>query len=106
MCICPYRLKDIPGSSVEHNIFCVSAHFRNCPGETWQEVVSVVEEVVSRNQELRITRGRKVVEIRPKVSKVAGSMLHGCGNCFFYCGQDSRDWCSCAMGLHCGSVSQ
>lgn len=61
------RLKDIPGSSVEHNNFCVSAHFRNCPGEAWQDVISTVEDIVSQHGDLRMTRGRKVVEIRPKV---------------------------------------
>lgn len=61
------RLKDIPGSSVEHNNFCVSAHFRNCPGECWQDVVSAVEEIVEGHDDLRMTRGRKVVEVRPKV---------------------------------------
>lgn len=53
---------------MEHNIFCVSAHYRNCPGECWQQVVATVEEVLStKSNELKITRGRKVVEIRPKV---------------------------------------
>lgn len=42
------RLASIPGSSVEHNTFCVSAHFRNCEGELWQEVVQAVEQVRAR----------------------------------------------------------
>ena len=61
------RLASIPGSSVEHNTFCISAHYRNCPGDTWQQVVEVVEDVVSRNSELKLTRGRKLVANRPKV---------------------------------------
>ncbi|GLC45064.1 hypothetical protein PLESTB_001464700 [Pleodorina starrii] len=69
------RLKDIPGSSVEHNTFCVSAHFRNCPGEAWQDVISTVEQVVSQHDDLRMTRGRKVVEIRPKVNWHKGTAL-------------------------------
>ncbi|GIL47496.1 hypothetical protein Vafri_4312 [Volvox africanus] len=69
------RLKDVPGSSVEHNNFCVSAHFRNCPGEAWQEVISTVEDVVSEHDDLRMTRGRKVVEIRPKVDWHKGTAL-------------------------------
>ncbi|EFJ50921.1 hypothetical protein VOLCADRAFT_43532, partial [Volvox carteri f. nagariensis] len=69
------RLKDVPGSSVEHNIFCVSAHFRNCPGEAWQDVISTVEDVVSQHEDLRMTRGRKVVEIRPKVDWHKGTAL-------------------------------
>ncbi|KAG2493430.1 hypothetical protein HYH03_008249 [Edaphochlamys debaryana] len=69
------RLKGIPGSSVEHNNFCVSAHFRNCPGEAWQDVVSAVEDVVAMHDDLRMTRGRKVVEVRPKVDWHKGTAL-------------------------------
>lgn len=44
LCCLP-RLASIPGSSVEHNTFCVSAHFRNCEGDMWQDVVAAVEQV-------------------------------------------------------------
>ncbi len=75
------RLKDIPGSSVEHNNFCVSAHFRNCPGEAWQDVISTVEDIVSQHDDLRMTRGRKVVEIRPKVGayRISSYVVRVCG---------------------------
>ncbi|KXZ43331.1 hypothetical protein GPECTOR_94g653 [Gonium pectorale] len=69
------RLKDVPGSSVEHNNFCVSAHFRNCPGEAWQDVIATVEEIVGQHSDLRMTRGRKVVEVRPKVDWHKGTAL-------------------------------
>ena len=54
---------------MEHNTFCVSAHYRNCPGETWLQVIKAVEEILAGrgDDELRITRGRKVMEIRPRV---------------------------------------
>eukprot|EP00798_Chlamydomonas_sp_ICE-L_P008744 gene8744-33604_t len=71
------RLKSIPGASVEHNTFCVSAHFRNCPGDYWEQVVIQVEEVVSsRSSDLHITRGRKVLEIRPKANWNKGTALN------------------------------
>lgn len=69
------KLQGIPGSSVEHNTFCVSAHFRNCSSDRWQDVLTVVEEIVARNPELRLTRGRKVVEVRPKVNWHKGTAL-------------------------------
>jgi hypothetical protein len=57
---------------VEHNNFCVSAHFRNCATENWQKVVVAVNESVAAQQaQLHVTRGRKVLEVRPQVS--AGS---------------------------------
>lgn len=68
-CCCgPRRLQDIPGASVEHNNFCVSAHFRNCATEHWQQVVVAVNESVAAQQaQLHVTRGRKVLEVRPQV---------------------------------------
>lgn len=66
------RLHGIPGASVEHNTFCVSAHFRNCATDRWQDVMHIVEEVVAGNELLRITRGRKVLEVRPKVGGGVG----------------------------------
>jgi hypothetical protein len=67
------RLQDIPGASVEHNNFCVSAHFRNCASENWQRVVLAVNDsVAAQPTQLHVTRGRKVLEVRPQV---------GCGLC-------------------------
>jgi hypothetical protein len=73
----PCRLQDIPGASVEHNNFCVSAHFRNCATENWQRVVVAVNESVAAQQaQLHVTRGRKVLEVRPQVSTSAIHWLH------------------------------
>ncbi|KAF5837212.1 trehalose-phosphatase-domain-containing protein [Dunaliella salina] len=69
------RLQGIPGASVEHNTFCVSAHFRNCAADRWHEVVSAVESAVQGNEQLRVTRGRKVLEVRPKVDWNKGTAL-------------------------------
>ncbi|WIA16606.1 hypothetical protein OEZ85_013273 [Tetradesmus obliquus] len=72
------RLQDIPGASVEHNNFCVSAHFRNCATEHWQQVVVAVNESVAAQQaQLHVTRGRKVLEVRPQVDWDKGrALLH------------------------------
>lgn len=69
------KLKLIPGASVENNKFCVSAHFRNCAPESWTEVVKAVESSVRDRPELRMTRGRKVLEVRPKVDWDKGKAL-------------------------------
>uniref|UniRef100_A0A7S0V2J1 Trehalose 6-phosphate phosphatase n=1 Tax=Polytomella parva TaxID=51329 RepID=A0A7S0V2J1_9CHLO len=69
------RLKSIPGASVEHNNFCISAHFRNCPGESFKEVISVVEDLTAPYEQLRVTPGRKVLEIRPRVDWHKGTAL-------------------------------
>lgn len=69
------KLQGIPGSSVENNKFSVSAHFRNCAPESWTEVMKAVESTINRRPELRMTRGRKVLEVRPKVDWDKGKAL-------------------------------
>jgi trehalose 6-phosphate phosphatase len=72
------RLQDIPGASVEHNNFCVSAHFRNCATENWQKVVVAVNDSVAAQQaQLHVTRGRKVLEVRPQVRLHSFFMMLG-----------------------------
>lgn len=61
------RTKSIPGASVEHNKFCVSVHFRNCEPDRLEEVIGAVEAVLAHDKELKATRGRKVLEVRPQV---------------------------------------
>lgn len=61
------RIKSIPGASVEDNKFCVSVHFRNCEEEAWSEVQEAVAEALQMQPEMRLSRGRKVLELRPEV---------------------------------------
>ena len=69
------RVREIPGSSVEHNKFCVSVHFRNCSPSDWPAVERIAESTVAQYDMLHITRGRKVIEIRPKVDWNKGKAL-------------------------------
>lgn len=57
----------IAGATVEHNKFCVSAHFRNCEADQYEAVLGAVETTLRGHDELHATRGRKVFEIRPQV---------------------------------------
>ncbi|KAL4424174.1 hypothetical protein ABPG75_001475 [Micractinium tetrahymenae] len=66
---------NIAGSSIEHNKFCVSAHFRNCAPDDYPAVVDVVDTVAAAHPELRVTRGRKVLEVRPQVDWDKGTAL-------------------------------
>lgn len=65
----------IAGSSIEHNKFCVSAHFRNCAPDDYPAVVDVVDAVAAAHPQLRVTRGRKVLEVRPQVDWDKGTAL-------------------------------
>jgi len=65
----------IEGSSIEDNKYCVSVHFRNCRPDSYDEIVKVVDDIVSGEADLHVTRGRKVLEVRPKVDWDKGSAL-------------------------------
>lgn len=65
----------IDGSSVEDNKYCVSVHFRNCHPDNYQEIVNAVDDIVQKEPDLHVTRGRKVLEVRPKVDWDKGSAL-------------------------------
>lgn len=65
----------IPGSTVENNKFCVSVHFRNCAPEDYDLVTAAVDKVMTEHQELHVTRGRKVLEVKPKMDWNKGSAL-------------------------------
>lgn len=57
--------KDIIGSKVENNKFCVSVHFRLVDEKSWDEIAQRVLNILKNYPRLRLTYGRKVLEIRP-----------------------------------------
>ncbi|XP_034708829.1 probable trehalose-phosphate phosphatase D isoform X1 [Vitis riparia] len=73
------RTKNIKGSRVEDNKFCVSVHFR-C---VHQKVIrpdtnalkEVVESVLEDYPDFRVTRGKKVLEVRPLIEWDKGHAL-------------------------------
>jgi trehalose 6-phosphate phosphatase len=50
-------------------------HFRNCRPDSYDEVVKAVDDIVAQQADLHVTRGRKVLEVRPKVDWDKGSAL-------------------------------
>ncbi|KAK7271423.1 hypothetical protein RJT34_27308 [Clitoria ternatea] len=59
--------KDIEGASVENNKFCVSVHYRNVAEASWDIVGQRVYDVLKDYPCLRVTHGRKVLEVRPVI---------------------------------------
>lgn len=57
--------KDIVGAKVENNKFCVSVHYRNVDEKSWVTVGQYVEGILEDYPNLRLTHGRKVLEVRP-----------------------------------------
>lgn len=68
-------IKTIPGSTVENNKFCVSVHFRNCAPADYERVTAAVDCVMAEHPDLHVTRGRKVLEVKPKMDWNKGSAL-------------------------------
>lgn len=69
------RLADIPGASVEINRVCCSAHYRLCPGRKDDVAAAVAAAVAPYGDMLRVSSGRKVVEIKPAVAWDKGRAL-------------------------------
>eukprot|EP00850_Spirogloea_muscicola_P004469 SM000019S05013 [mRNA] locus=s19:419767:423695:- [translate_table: standard] len=61
------RLTLIEGASIEHNKFCITVHFRRVREESWQELATIVTDVIKQYPNIKTTFGRKVLEVRPVV---------------------------------------
>ncbi|KAL3647463.1 hypothetical protein CASFOL_008431 [Castilleja foliolosa] len=93
--------KDIAGAKIENNKFCVSVHYRNVDEKSWSFVGQSVEEILKRYPRLRLTHGRKVLEVRPVLNwhkgKAVEFLLESLGlmNCDdvlpIYVGDDRTD---------------
>jgi trehalose-phosphatase len=67
-------LAHLNGSRVEHKRFAVAAHYRDVAAQDIGEVVASAHRV-GRRENLRVTNGRKVVELRPNVDWNKGTTL-------------------------------
>ncbi|KAK4411658.1 putative trehalose-phosphate phosphatase H [Sesamum angolense] len=93
--------KDTPGAKVENNKFCLSVHFRCVDEKKWTELAKQVGSVLEGYPNLRLTQGRKVLEIRPTIKWDKGKALEflleslGYANCTdvfpVYIGDDRTD---------------
>ncbi|KAH1248236.1 Trehalose-phosphate phosphatase A [Glycine max] len=94
-------IKDIEGATVENNKFCVSVHYRNVDEESWQIVGQHVYDILKEYPRLRVTHGRKVLEVRPVIDWDKGKAVTflleslGLNNCddvlAIYVGDDRTD---------------
>ncbi|XP_043725368.1 probable trehalose-phosphate phosphatase F [Telopea speciosissima] len=60
--------KEIEGAKVENNKFCVSVHYRNVDEKSWTTIAQCVHEILKDYPRLRLTHGRKVLEVRPVIN--------------------------------------
>lgn len=68
------KLADVKGSRVEHKRFAVAVHYRDVAASDIGDVVASTYRV-GRREHLRVTNGRKVVELRPDVDWNKGTTL-------------------------------
>ncbi|XP_010264217.1 PREDICTED: probable trehalose-phosphate phosphatase F [Nelumbo nucifera] len=59
--------KGIKGTKVENHKFCASVHYRNVDEKNWPAVAQCVHDVLKDYPRLRLTHGRKVLEVRPVI---------------------------------------
>ncbi|XP_030545259.2 probable trehalose-phosphate phosphatase C [Rhodamnia argentea] len=69
------RTKSIPDAKVENNKFCLSVHYRNVDEKRWAALAEQVRSVLSEYPKLKLTQGRKVLEIRPIINWDKGKAL-------------------------------
>jgi len=55
----------IKGAIVENNKFTVSVHYRQVEKKAWLDVSQIVHDTLKDYPNLKLTHGRKVLEIRP-----------------------------------------
>ncbi|PPR99784.1 hypothetical protein GOBAR_AA20896 [Gossypium barbadense] len=67
--------KEIKGAKVENNKFCVSVHYRNVDEKNWKTVAECVHDVIRNYPRLRLSHGRKVLEVRPVIDWDKGKAL-------------------------------
>ncbi|PBC40203.1 trehalose-phosphatase [Rhodococcus sp. ACS1] len=71
------RLREVPGVVIEPKKFTVAVHYRNVATDRLDEVLATVRDVAtSGDVRLRVTGGRKVVELRPDVDWDKGRALN------------------------------
>ncbi|KAF8024903.1 hypothetical protein BT93_F1908 [Corymbia citriodora subsp. variegata] len=69
------RTKSVRGAKVENNKFCLSVHYRNVDEKRWAALAEQVRSVLSEYPKLKLTQGRKVLEIRPIINWDKGKAL-------------------------------
>jgi len=68
------RFADLDGVHVEHKRFAVAVHYRNAAPEAVHQVTATVHTIGWR-RDLRVTMGRKLIELRPDIPWDKGKML-------------------------------
>jgi trehalose 6-phosphate phosphatase len=66
---------DIPGARIERKKFSIAVHFRKVKEHKVASVEQTVEEVAALHPDLRRARGKKILELQPKIDWHKGKAL-------------------------------
>ncbi|MDQ3932518.1 MAG: trehalose-phosphatase [Actinomycetota bacterium] len=69
------RLADIPGARLERKRFAIACHFRQCDDDDVVDVEEAVEDVAAEQTRLRMTGGKRIIELRPDLDWDKGRAL-------------------------------
>ncbi|KAM5581744.1 putative trehalose-phosphate phosphatase 3 [Rosa sericea] len=69
------EIKGIEGAMIEDNTFCISVHYRCVKEEKVDNLKGTVESFMKAYDNFRISEGKKVMEIRPKIDWDKGRAL-------------------------------
>ncbi|EXB62198.1 Trehalose-phosphate phosphatase [Morus notabilis] len=70
------KTKDIKGSMIEDNQFCVSVHYRKVANEEDVDILKkMVKSLMEAHKKFRISEGKKVLDIRPNIDWDKGRAL-------------------------------
>ncbi|KAM7499754.1 hypothetical protein LguiA_024168 [Lonicera macranthoides] len=61
------KTHDIQGVMIEDNRFCISVHYRRVQEEDYRVLEEEVQSVLDKYPKFHLTRGKKVMEIRPSI---------------------------------------
>ncbi|PKI56544.1 hypothetical protein CRG98_023070 [Punica granatum] len=70
-----HKTKSIPGAKMESNKFCCSVHYRCVDEKWWGVLAEQVRIVLNEYPKLKLTQGRKVLEIRPIIKWDKGKAI-------------------------------
>lgn len=69
------KTQNIQGVVIEDNRFCLSVHYRHVKDEDYETLEEVVKSMLVNYSEFHMTRGKKVLEIRPSIEWNKGHAL-------------------------------
>ena len=66
----------LPGVHVERKKFAIAVHFRNASEHVVPELKTIVDQIVTNNEDLKLSGGKKIYEIKPNLDWDKGKAMN------------------------------